>query len=94
METFLREQMRTPYFPIDFNTFQAEISFVKHAPGDTLEVCDSTITVYKQNHPGDSYGYRVDQEKNLSSTPQIQSIPTLLTEKSTITWILLRAPIF
>ena len=61
IENFLREQMRTPYFPIDFNTLQAEISFVKHAPGDTVEACDTTVTVYQQNHPGDSYGYRVDQ---------------------------------
>ena len=53
--------MRTPYFPIDFNTFQSDISFSKHAPGETFDICDSTITVYKQNHPGDSYGYRVDQ---------------------------------
>ena len=57
--------MRTPYFPIDFNTFQAEISFVKHTPGDTLDICDAMITVYKQNHPGDSYGYRVDQRRQV-----------------------------
>lgn len=61
IESYLREQMRTPYFPIDFNTFQSDISFTKHTPGETFDICDSNITVYKQNHPGDSYGYRVDQ---------------------------------
>ena len=61
IESFLRDQMRTPFFPIDFNTFQAEISFLKHEPGSSFDICDSKVTIYKQNHPGDSYGYRVDQ---------------------------------
>ena len=34
-----REQMRTPYFPIDFNSFQSEISFVKHIPGEIISLC-------------------------------------------------------
>ena len=61
LETHLRNQMKTPFFPIDFDTFQAEITFEKHVPGDTIEAADTEITLYKQNHPGDSYGYRVQQ---------------------------------
>ena len=28
IEEFLRDQMRTPFFPIDFDTFQAEFIFI------------------------------------------------------------------
>ncbi len=62
-ENFLREQMRTPFFPIDFDSFQSEIIFQQHAPGDLVNVCDSEISIYKLNHPGDSYGYRVQREE-------------------------------
>ncbi len=62
MEGFLREQMREPFFPINFDTFGAKISFVEHQLGDRIEVCDSIVTLFKQNHPGVSYGYRVDSK--------------------------------
>lgn len=63
LENHLRTQMKTPFFPIDFDTFQADINFQRHVPGDTIEVADTEITLYKQNHPGDSYGYRVQQRE-------------------------------
>ena len=61
IEEFLRDQMRTPFFPIDFDTFQAEFIFHKHSHGETVNVCNAEIKVHKQNHPGDSYGFRVQQ---------------------------------
>ena len=33
IENFLREQMRTPFFPIDFDSFQSEIIFQQHRLG-------------------------------------------------------------
>jgi len=60
IEQILREQMREPYFPINFDAFGAEVSFEEHSPGDVVEVCDSKITLFKQNHPGISYGYRIE----------------------------------
>ena len=63
IEDFLKTQMNTPFFPVSFDTFGAEISFEEHDPGDVIEVCDAKITLYKQNHPGDSYGYRVESKK-------------------------------
>ena len=53
--------MKTPFFPIDFDTFQADLSFEKHVPGEQLKIADSEITLYKLNHPGDAYGFRVQQ---------------------------------
>ena len=64
IEKFLREQMRAPYFPIDFNTFGAKISFEVHQPGDSIEVCDSRISLFEQNHPGTSYGYRIENNQS------------------------------
>ena len=58
IEKFLRAQMSEPFFPIGFDTLGAEISFEEHKPGDVIEVCDSRITLFQQNHPGLSYGYR------------------------------------
>ena len=60
VEKVLREQMREPYFPINFDTFGAQISFEEHNPGDVVEACDSKVTLFKQNHPGTSYGYRIE----------------------------------
>lgn len=62
LEKSLKGQMKTPFFPIDMNTFNAEISFETHKPGDKLDLCGAEITLYEQDHPGTSYGYRVDCE--------------------------------
>ena len=64
IEKFLREQMREPYFPINFDTFGAKISFEEHQTNDEINVCDSRITLFKQNHPGVSYGYRIENKKS------------------------------
>ena len=62
MEGFLREQMKEPFFPIGFDTFGAKISFEEHNPGDVIELCDSRITLFEQNHPGISYGFRIENQ--------------------------------
>ena len=62
IEQALKDQMKTPFFPIPFDTFAADISFETHKPGDILEICDVKISLFEQNHPGVSFGYRVDQE--------------------------------
>ena len=54
--------MKTPFFPIDMDTFNAEVSFEIHKPGDKLELCESKISLYQQEHPGVSYGYRIDSQ--------------------------------
>jgi len=61
IEMALKDQMHAPFFPVTFDTFKAKISFETHAPGDVVSVCDSKISIHEQNHPGISYGYRIDQ---------------------------------
>ena len=63
IEKFLRAQMCEPFFPISFDTLGAEISFEEHKPGDVVEVCDSRVTLFEQNHPGLSYGYRIENQE-------------------------------
>ena len=63
IEKFLRAQMCEPFFPISFDTLGAEISFEEHKPGDVIEVCDSRVTLFQQNHPGLSFGYRVENQE-------------------------------
>ena len=63
IEKALREQMKTPFFPVDYDMFGAEFTFEKHSPGDLVEVCGSRITIFEQDHPGKSYGYRVEADE-------------------------------
>ena len=59
----LIDQMKEPYFPIDFDTFQCETSFEVHSPGDVIETCNCKIRLIEQDHPGVSFGYRIDGEE-------------------------------
>ena len=61
IEKALKDQMNAPFFPVPFDSFNAEISFKSHSPGDIINVCGTKISLYEQNHPGISYGYRIDQ---------------------------------
>jgi phosphoribosyl 1,2-cyclic phosphodiesterase len=62
IENALRDQMKPPFFPITFGAFSANISFEKHSPGDVVEVCGARITLYEQDHPGTSYGFRIESD--------------------------------
>lgn len=57
----LEDQMHPPFFPISFDAFKAKISYETHSPGEIISVCEAKISLYEQNHPGVSYGYRIDQ---------------------------------
>jgi phosphoribosyl 1,2-cyclic phosphodiesterase len=56
----LHRQMEQPSFPVPFSALRADIDFVHLAPGRTHEVAGMRVTVKRQRHPGDSYGYRFD----------------------------------
>jgi anti-anti-sigma factor len=56
-EAFERQQS-DPCFPVDFHQLRATIEFVLLEPGHTVEVAGFSVTPIKQNHAGDSYGYR------------------------------------
>lgn len=62
IENALTSQMAPPFFPIGIDAFKAKISFQLHKPGDEINECDATITLFEQDHPGVSYGYRVESK--------------------------------
>jgi phosphoribosyl 1,2-cyclic phosphodiesterase len=61
IEETIRAQMTSPCFPVPYETMQADIEFDIRAPGDSFQVDDVAITTIKQQHPGDSWGYRFEQ---------------------------------
>ena len=56
----LTHHMEVPYFPINIDTMGAELIYEKHNPGDFVEVADCQISLYEQDHPGISFGYRIE----------------------------------
>ncbi|CAA6678842.1 MULTISPECIES: MBL fold metallo-hydrolase [unclassified Lentimonas] len=61
-EAALRMQMEAPCFPVPFETMQAEIEFDIRESGASFQVGDVAVSTIKQQHPGDSWGYRFEQD--------------------------------
>jgi len=62
LEAALRRQMEPPSFPVNFSVFNADIRFVYLEPGQTHDVAGMRVTVKRQHHAGDSYGYRFERD--------------------------------
>jgi len=61
LESALRRQMDRPSFPVDFSAFKADIRFVHLEPGRAHDIAGMNVTLLRQRHTGDSYGYRFEQ---------------------------------
>lgn len=60
-EQAIREQMNAPCFPVPFEAMQADIEFDVQDEGASFQVGDVTVSTIKQEHPGDSWGFRFEQ---------------------------------
>ncbi len=60
LEQALRRQQSPPSFPVDFSAFRAKIDFTRLEPGIPHSIAGMIVTLKKQQHGGDSYGYRFD----------------------------------
>ena len=58
LEEALRRQQARPSFPVDFAALRATIEFVRLEPGTHYAIAGMDVTLKKQRHAGDSYGYR------------------------------------
>lgn len=58
-EALLRQQDE-PSFPVPFSYLGATIEFVQMTPGVPIEAAGLKVTAKKQQHAGDSYGYRFE----------------------------------
>lgn len=61
IEWAFNEQMREPFFPVDFKSLPSTVIFNVKKPCEPFEIGDMKITGAEQNHPGKSYGYRFEQ---------------------------------
>jgi phosphoribosyl 1,2-cyclic phosphodiesterase len=62
LQQALTDQQNTPFFPVPLAAMRAEILFHTLEPGQSYEIAGYTIRSIKQNHPGDSYGYRFEKD--------------------------------
>jgi len=60
-EACLRTQMSGQFFPVDFDSLAADISFDLMEPCTPFEVGGFKVKSIEQNHPGVSYGYRFEK---------------------------------
>jgi phosphoribosyl 1,2-cyclic phosphodiesterase len=62
LEAALRRQMEPPSFPVGFPALKASIEFVHLAPDVAHDVAGMRVTLKRQHHTGDSYGYRFERD--------------------------------
>ena len=58
VEAALRRQQDPPSFPVPFGSLAASIEFVTLQAGRSYDIAGWRVTARRQNHSGDSYGYR------------------------------------
>ncbi len=56
------KQQDQPYFPVPLASMNANIEFVVLEPEKSYDISGFRISGIKQEHPGDSYGYRFQKE--------------------------------
>jgi len=58
---FLRQQS-PPFFPVPFDALQADIDFVRLDAGKQYDIAGYMVHTCEQDHPGTSYGYRLEKK--------------------------------
>ena len=61
-EATIKAQMDAPCFPVPFSTMQAEIEFDIQPEGASFQIEDVHVRTIKQEHPGDSWGFRFEHK--------------------------------
>ncbi len=80
LEGIFRGQMKEVYFPVPLENMGAKFNFLQLDQTE-LKLGDGVIRVIKQNHPGGSCGYRVeDNNKNLVICTDIEHGKSVLPE--------------
>jgi len=60
LESALRRQQQPPSFPVDFSAFRATIEFFQLEPETRHTIAGMAVSLIRQYHAGDSYGYRFE----------------------------------
>lgn len=59
MENLLSEQMKKPYYPVDFDSVAKRFSFHQIEEKREFKIDDLVLSCIKMSHPGSSYSYSV-----------------------------------
>ncbi|WP_461208283.1 MBL fold metallo-hydrolase [Desulfocurvus sp. DL9XJH121] len=62
IEHAMRTQMSEPFFPVPFDALGADIEFHSLTPGEPRDIAGVSVMPWRQDHPGASYGYRMEHE--------------------------------
>lgn len=62
LEQVFINQQSVPCFPVPLQAMRADIRFHVLEPGDPCDIAGVNVIGIKQNHPGDSYGYRFEKD--------------------------------
>jgi phosphoribosyl 1,2-cyclic phosphodiesterase len=62
MRAAFERQHGAPSFPVPFGQLAATLEFIKLEPGTPASFAGFTITAAKQQHGGDSYGFRFERD--------------------------------
>lgn len=60
-EETLRKLMNPPHFPVRYDSLAAEIQYDIKSEGSEFQIGDLKVKSLKQDHPGDSWAYRFEQ---------------------------------
>jgi phosphoribosyl 1,2-cyclic phosphodiesterase len=61
LEGIFKGQMKAEYFPVPLERMGAKFNFMQMSQNE-LEINNTSIKVIKQNHPGGSFGYRIEDK--------------------------------
>ena len=80
LEGIFKEQMESQYFPVPMKNMGAKFNFLQ-VNRNKLTINDAVLKVIKQNHPGGSYGYRMeDNDKSLVILTDLEHGESVLPE--------------
>lgn len=60
LQDIFKGQMQPEYFPVPLESMGAKFNFLL-PKSDTIKLIGTSIRFIKQNHPGGSYGYRIEE---------------------------------
>lgn len=62
IERAFAAQQSSPFFPVDFHDLPSTFEFRELPVGEKVSIAGFSVSAHEQNHPGKSYGFRVERK--------------------------------
>ena len=62
LKTIFEMQMQSAYFPVQLEKMGAQFNFIASGQEEMLDFYDADVFTLRLNHPGGSYGYRIERD--------------------------------